>query len=70
MTLRIMRKEVIKMTSEEIKKVIKGEVIHAWELLIFYIESFGSEDALTCSQRVKWCTLDDLWRQLYPNEEY
>lgn len=58
------------MTSEEIKKVIKGEVIHAWELLLFYIESFGSEDVLTSRQRAKWCTLDDLWRQLYPNEEY
>lgn len=58
------------MTSEEIKKVIKGEVIHAWELLIFYTERFGGEDDLTCRQRTKWCTLDDLWKQLYPNEEY
>ena len=58
------------MKSEEIKKVIKGEVIHEWELLIFYTECFGAEDSLTCSQRAKWCVLDDLWKQLYPNEEY
>ena len=58
------------MTSEEIKNVIKGEVIYAWDLLIFYSERFGSEDDLTCRQRVKWCTLDELWKQLYPNEEY
>ena len=58
------------MTNEEIKKVIKGEVTHAWELLMLYTEIFGWEDDLTNKQRAKWTTLDDLWQQLYPNEEY
>lgn len=50
--------------------MIKGEVILAWELLMFYTESFGIEDVLTCRQRAKWYALDNLWQELYPNEEY
>ena len=58
------------MTREEIKETIKGEVTYAWETLSLYTESFGIDDSLTCRQRAKWVVLDDLWQQLFPNEEY
>mgnify|MGYP004557453935 CR=1 FL=1 len=58
------------MEKGDIKKVIKGEVQHAWELLCFYDTTFGSEHELTLMQRTKWSTLDDLWKELFPNDEY
>nr|DAU61848.1 MAG TPA: hypothetical protein [Caudoviricetes sp.] len=58
------------MTKENIKNVIKGEVASAWNELIVISNLYGGDSDLANRQRIAWSTLDDLWRTLYPDEEY
>lgn len=57
------------MTGNEIKEIIKNEVVEAWERLRLYTEVYGAKDDITVSARSKWVVLDDLWCKLY-DEEY
>lgn len=59
------------MTKEKnIKSVIKGEVVRAWEELNAFTVLYGVGHDLTNRQRTVWATLDELWNTLYPDEEY
>lgn len=56
--------------ANNIKTIIKEEVVSAWEELNAFTVLFGVDHDLTNRQRTVWSTLDDLWNKLYPGEEY
>lgn len=58
------------MSKDKVKGVIKSKVVQEWEYLRFYDEYLGSNDSLTIRYRARWAILDELWNELYPDEDY
>lgn len=52
------------------KEIITLRVKEKWDRLTMYIDLFGEEDWLTEHARSEWSALNDLYRELYPNETY
>lgn len=58
------------MSKDKVKGVIKSKVVQEWEDLKFYNEYVGSNSSLTIRSRARWAVLDELWNELYPDEDY
>ena len=58
------------MTTNEMKEIIRNKIDSAWIRLCHYSDAFGKEDEQTIISRYKWATLDNLWYELFPDEEY
>lgn len=58
------------MTEWEVKEILKTRVQDAWAIMCDYSTNYGSLDPTTVKARTRWVTLDDLWNEIYPNEEY
>ena len=58
------------MKKDDVKNVISDSVKMAWDELDVFSKVYGANHDLTNRQRTVWCTLDDLWNKLYPDEKY
>lgn len=58
------------MKKDNTKEVIKAKVNQAWDDLQYYSARLGANNGLTKRFRTEWAILDDLWRELYPDEKY
>lgn len=51
------------------KDIIKEAVRREWDKLAISEKYLGRNSEVVKKQRIKWCTLDELWHTLY-DEEY
>lgn len=58
------------MEKDDVKNTIKDSVKTAWDELELFSKVYGSNNDLTNRQRTVWSTLNYLWKQLYPDDEY
>ena len=52
------------------KEVIKIMVVNALGNLRYCEKKYGMDAIVTIKYRAKWSILDDLWNELYYDEEY
>lgn len=57
------------MTKKE-KEIIRRNVKRSWIELVKMEKANGYSHKRTQNARVKWDTLDDLWCELFPDEDY
>lgn len=50
---------------ESIIKIVKDYECELWEKLMDYEEMFGEKNTITCRQRTRWSTIDDLLSKIY-----
>lgn len=58
------------MREYEIKEILRNDVRHAWDNLMLNRGLYGEEDKRTVSCNGKWLALDNLWNELFPDEEW
>ena len=58
------------MSEYEMKETLRNSVRHAWDNLMLKRNLYGEEDKRTITCTGKWLALDNLWTELFPDEEY